>query len=860
MRRRVSGLLATAMLLSVLVPATALADPAADGPGATDGDIPVEDAPTDEQPDPEQPSSGFSLSETPDGSSDDTTDEHDDTTDAPSGTALVDGIRQTTSACEPAPISRFPDRDRAGVHAAAIDCVAWWNVTTGLPDGTFQPGGTVNRGQMATFLTNAILATGGSLPPPGTGFDDARSTVHRRAVERLAAAGIVGGFPDGRFRPDAPVTRGQMATFLVGALDHLAVDTATLASDEPGRTFLDVPGSTHEARIVLASGAGIAGGFDDGTYRPGEPVARMQMATFLARMLATVTDAGAEVRAARAAVDHSAMREEVCRVGAGDVDRADRLMAGHYEFLPHRSVSLGTNLSWDENPLGDNNWQFQFHTLRWMWPLIGAWTQTGEQRYLDHAYTMARSWAAGNPLDDPPSTYSWNDHSAAWRAMVLGCLSMQGQVPGWLADSMAKHARLLADPDFYVNDGNHALNQDAGLLTLSCLGDAWDARDLAVQRIARLANESIDPQGVTNEQAPEYQDYNYERYLAARHLIEACGVPPPSWSDRLEQMPVVLAHMVQPDGQYVTLGDTDRRRAKFAFEHPAMRWMSTAGDSGEPPEETVVTFDAGFTFARSGWGTERPRLDENFLSVRHGEPRAFHGHLDHGSVTLFADRQQLIADPGKFAYGNTDERRHVVSQEAHNLITIGSDCPPPSDRRSEPTRIASTDDYDRLTVRVATCPGTGWTRSIGFVRDTGDLVVVDEVTAPSSQPVVQRWQLEVGALTEQIGSSLTFASWESGATLAIEQLRPVASTTSVAGGTSPLRGWISERYGQLTPAANLEFTAPSTSSRTFVTVLRPGVPGTAERSEVSTTPDETRVTLTTADDERLTVTLPRTRP
>lgn len=898
MRRKLSGLLATAMLLTVVVPATAVADqpptstsgttsggtgPSDGAPFAPNGDIPIEEAPGSHPPPdivvtyPDErdlpDGGGFRTagdgtdsddsagdSGGPDGDDPDTTNGDGPTAEDTGDGGTPNGTRPTTSACASAPVSRFLDRAGAGIHTAAIDCVAWWNVTTGLPDGTFQPGGAVTRGQMATFMTNAILATGGQLPPPGSGFEDARDTVHRRAIERLAAAGIVGGFPDGGFRPNEPVTRGQMATFLVGALEHLAVDAPALAGHSAPRTFLDVPGSTHEDRIVLASNAGIAGGFDDGTYRPAAPVSRMQMATFLARLLATVTDTGVEVRAARAAVDRTAIREEICRTGGADITRADWLLAGRYEFLPHRRVTLGTDLTWAENPLGDNNWRFQFHTLRWLWPIMGAWAQTGDQRYLDHAYDMAQSWVERNPFDDPPSPYSWNDHSAAWRAMMLGCLSMHGDVPDWLAGSLAEHARLLADPDFYVSDGNHALNQDTGLLTLACLGDSWDARDLAVARIDRLAGESIDAQGVSNEQAPEYQDYNYERYLAAWHLIEACGIATPAWTQRLRQMPVVLAHMVQPDGQYVTLGDTDRRDAKLAFEHPAMRWMSTDGDQGEPPEDTFVTFDAGFTFARSGWGTERPRLDENLLSVRHGEPRAFHGHLDHGSVTLFAAQQQLLVDPGKFAYGTTDERRHVISQEAHSLVTIGDDCPPSFERRSDPTGITSTDDYDRITIRVATCPGTGWTRTLAFVRDSGDLVVVDEIAAPSTERVVQRWQLEVGALTEQRGRDLTFASWDSGATLMIEQLRPVASTTSVAGGTEPLRGWVSEHYGELTPAANLEYSAPTASSSMFITVLRPGVTGGAERSEVESTFTEHRVTLTTADGDRLTVTLPRVRP
>lgn len=772
-------------------------------------------------------------------------------------TTPVVGVRPLDSACDVAPRARFSDRDRAGVHTPALDCVSWWRVTGGFPDNTFRPDGTVSRGQMATFISSAILAAGGQLPAPGPELADTGSTVHRRAIARLSAAGIVGGFPDGTFRPSNAVTRGQMATFLVGALDHLEVAVPVEATS--ATRFEDVAGTTHADRIARATVAGIAGGFDDGTYRPGAPVRRHQMATFLARLLATVTDSGVPRRAAHAAIDHASMREEVCRPGPADVERAEAFLDGRYHFSPHREVTLGTDLSWGENPLDDNNWQFQFHTMRWLRPIIGAASKTGELRYLDHAYAMARSWVERNPFDAPPSPYSWNDHSAAWRTLVFSCLAMQGPIPDWLDASLREHRDRMADPSFYVRDGNHALNQDAGMLAAACLTDAWDLRDLASERIARLALESVDDQGVTNEQAVEYQDYNYERYLAALHLLESCGVPTPPWAHRLQRMPVVLAHMVQPDGTYVPLGDTDRRRAKFAFEHPNMRWMSTAGDSGEPPQETFVSFDAGFTFARSGWGVDRHRLEENLLSVRHGPPRQLHGHLDHGSITLFADGQPLLTDPGKFAYGATPQHRHVVSQEAHNLVTIAG-CAPSSQRPSPVEHRASDDHVDRLTVRVATCEGTGWTRGLAFVRATGEVVVIDEVDAGDPRDVVQRWQLEVEANVAVIRPDLVFAAWPSGATLLVEQLRPVASTTSVAGGSNPLRGWVSERYGELTPAANLQFTAPTGSETVFVTVLRPGASSTSPASTVERTTAQTVVTLTTGEGVQRTITLPRARP
>ncbi len=49
------------------------------------------------------------------------------------------------------------------------------------------------------------------------GWFDISGNIHEAAIEAIAAAGISGGFSDGTFRPNAPVTRGQMATFLVRA-------------------------------------------------------------------------------------------------------------------------------------------------------------------------------------------------------------------------------------------------------------------------------------------------------------------------------------------------------------------------------------------------------------------------------------------------------------------------------------------------------------------------------------------------------------------------------------------------------------------------------------------------------------------
>ena len=98
------------------------------------------------------------------------------------------------------------------------------------------------------------------------------------SINRLAAAGITGGCGARRYCPNDNVTRGQMASFLVRALDlPPAVD--------PDH-FRDDNGSTHEADIDSLFEAGITGGCGADLYCPSDRVTRGQMAAFLYRAFA----------------------------------------------------------------------------------------------------------------------------------------------------------------------------------------------------------------------------------------------------------------------------------------------------------------------------------------------------------------------------------------------------------------------------------------------------------------------------------------------------------------------------------------------------------------------------------------------
>ena len=99
------------------------------------------------------------------------------------------------------------------------------------------------------------------LPPATSPYEDTAGSVHEQAIGRLSAAGVVVGFGDGTFRPGSTVTRGQVATMLARSMGAL-VDAGllTLPSGDPGTDpDLDVALTLTEVAAMDAPTAGAVG-------------------------------------------------------------------------------------------------------------------------------------------------------------------------------------------------------------------------------------------------------------------------------------------------------------------------------------------------------------------------------------------------------------------------------------------------------------------------------------------------------------------------------------------------------------------------------------------------------------------------
>ncbi|MBP9092763.1 S-layer homology domain-containing protein [bacterium] len=97
-------------------------------------------------------------------------------------------------------------------------------------------------------------------------------------VGQLTQRGIIGGFPDGSFKPDDGITRAQFAAIAVKALN--------LPSASGPASFADVSASYWANRAIASvSQAGLVTGFPDGRFKPEDKITRAQALVILAKAL-----------------------------------------------------------------------------------------------------------------------------------------------------------------------------------------------------------------------------------------------------------------------------------------------------------------------------------------------------------------------------------------------------------------------------------------------------------------------------------------------------------------------------------------------------------------------------------------------
>ena len=140
-------------------------------------------------------------------------------------------------------------------------------------EGLFRPGDSLSRAEAVAMLARLTVDENGqALYQEGESYpvsfsDVAGDSWYASYVGFAQKYNIVGGYEDGTFRPDQPVTRAELMKILA----------AYFPGETGSASFTDVP-ETHWAYQAVAFGAGkgFVAGYEDGTFRPDQPVTRAE--------------------------------------------------------------------------------------------------------------------------------------------------------------------------------------------------------------------------------------------------------------------------------------------------------------------------------------------------------------------------------------------------------------------------------------------------------------------------------------------------------------------------------------------------------------------------------------------------------
>lgn len=191
---------------------------------------------------------------------------------------IVVAIPVSAGATDLPPGGTFVDDDEL-LEEGWIEAIAETGVTRGCNPPTnnrYCPKGTVSRAQMASFLVRALDLRSAS----DDHFTDDDMSVHQGDINALFEAGITRGCnpPDNtNYCPERAVTRGEMAAFLSRAFGYPQPEAVDFFTDDDESIF--------EGDIDRLAAAGITNGCSAGRYCPAEPMARNHLAVFLGRSL-----------------------------------------------------------------------------------------------------------------------------------------------------------------------------------------------------------------------------------------------------------------------------------------------------------------------------------------------------------------------------------------------------------------------------------------------------------------------------------------------------------------------------------------------------------------------------------------------
>ena len=385
-------------------------------------------------------------------------------------------------------------------------------------------------------------------------------------------------------------------------------------------------------------------------------------------------------------------------------------------------MSLGKTIDYrSERVVGDIKYLWEPSRHLELVTLAAAYRATGEQHYAQGAKILLLSWFEQCPY--PMGVHWTSSLELAVRLLNWACAwQLLGDEVGrdaifrkrWL-DNIYQHCHFIRGYfSRHSSANNHLFGEYMGLYVASLQWPCWpeSARWHALARrgLEAEALKQNATDGVNKEQAIYYHHEVMDMMLLCQHIGAANGESfPPSYLQRLERMAEFLAALMDVGGNVPMTGDADDAqmvrlsyepewspyrsllascailfsradlKAKAGALDDKNRWLFGARGVAHwealppaGPEKPVMAFpEGGYYLLGKDFGTPgEVRIVADcaplgYLSI------AAHGHADALSFTLSAGGEELLVDPGTYAYHTQKAwRDYFRGTAAHNTVQV----------------------------------------------------------------------------------------------------------------------------------------------------------------------------------------------
>ena len=331
----------------------------------------------------------------------------------------------------------------------------------------------------------------------------------------------------------------------------------------------------------------------------------------------------------------------------------------------HSSKKMDWKSTWefaDKSAL----WNFNLHYFEYLFPLVKAWKDSGDRKYLDKTVEIITGWIDTNPKGKSPA---WASYTTALR--IVTWISWYGYVGEALGEEFReKFLSSLHEQYKYLAGhlekdilGNHYF-EDLKSLVLAAIFFKDDAvLNKALADFKAECREEILSDGMHFELSPMYHKIIFEGMLRVAVVLRGAGRKDQEIESYLQPM-LDVAYSFEDGLERVPLFNDGGNNVAKSLD----ALVKTAGELGYKPEFKGQLTASGFYIFRNSIDGHTWKL-----VVDAGQPGPKyipgHAHCDAMSFELFCDGKPVVVNCGTYAY-QCKERSFFRSTAAHNTVMV----------------------------------------------------------------------------------------------------------------------------------------------------------------------------------------------